>query len=148
MTTYTTAPRQRAGTASRRFGYLVALAINAALLYGANCWPGWDAVPFLTQDTPKVLGIVNASLIAGMVANAVYIGWDPPRLKAFGDIVTTAIALVATVRIWQVFPFDFGASGFPWETTARVLLVIAIVGSGLGILVSFVTLVRGGPDRG
>ena len=140
------APEKRRGRAARRFGYAVAVLVNVAILVLVNRWPGWDAVPFLTGDTEQVLGIVNASIIAGVVANVLFLFADPPWFKALGDIVTTAVGLAAAVRLWQVFPFDFGA-GSAWDTVARVLLVIAIVGSVLGILVTtgrlVVTLVRG-----
>lgn len=130
-----TPEKKRPSRAARRFGYAVAVLVNVAILLVVNRWPGWEAVPFLTGDTEHVIGIVNASIVAGVVANALYLAADPRWFKAVGDIVTTAIGLAATVRIWQVFPFDFGA-GSVWDTVARVLLVVAIVGSVIGILVT------------
>jgi hypothetical protein len=128
-----TPEKKRPGRATRRFGYAVAVLVNLAILLVVNRWPGWEAVPFLTGDTEQVLGIVNASIIAGVVANVLYLAADPRWFKGVGDIVTTAIGLAATVRVWQVFPFDFG-SGSAWDTVARVLLVIAMVGSVIGIV--------------
>jgi hypothetical protein len=113
------------------------------MLYLVNRRPGWEAVPFLTPDTEKVLGLVNASIVAGLVANLVYLVADPPRLRSLGDLVTTGIGLAAMVRIWQVFPFSFEEGGFPWETVFRWFLAIGIVGSAIGIVVALVTLVRG-----
>lgn len=136
------AREKRPGRASRRFGYTVAVLVNVAILVVVNRWPGWEAVPFLTDDTEQVLGIVNASVVAGVVANLAFLVADPPWFKAVGDIVTTAVGLVAAVRLWQVFPFDFGA-GSAWDTVARVLLVIAIVGSVIGILVTTGRLIAG-----
>lgn len=142
----TTATERRAGTAAgRRLGYIIAIAINAAILYAANRSPGWDVVPFLTDRTPEVLGLVNASLIAGIVANFVYVVWDPPRLHALGDLVTLSIGIAAMTRIWQVFPFDFMAYSFNWEVVARILLGLGIAGSAIAIIVALVTLVRGRP---
>lgn len=143
MTTHTTAPITPGSAGYRRIGYVVAILVNGALLYAANRWPGWDAVPFLTDETPQVLGIVNVSLVLGIVVNALYVVTDPPRLRALGDIVTMTVGIVVLSRIWQVFPFDFGDASFPWDTVFRVLLVLGIVGSGIGILVALVNLVRG-----
>lgn len=140
----TTATKRRPPVAARRTGYLVSVAVNAVLLYLVNRRPGWDALPFLTRDTELVLGLVNASLVAGVVANLVYVLADPPRVRALGDLVTTSIGLVAMVRIWQVFPFSFDEDGFPWETVFRVALVVGIVGSAIAIVVALVSLVRGG----
>jgi hypothetical protein len=129
----------RPGAASRRFGYLVAAVVNALLLYLVNRRPGWEAVPFLTSDTTQVLGIVNASIAAGLVANLVYVLWDPVWLKALGDLATTSIGVLAMVRIWQVWPVDLSGS---WDVLARVLVGIGIVGGLIGIIASIVRFVR------
>lgn len=122
---------KRPSAASRRFGYAVAVAVNLALLAVVNRWPGWDAISFLTEDTERVLGIVNASMIAGVLANAVFLVDDRRWFKAAGDLVTTAIGLAAAMRVWQVFPFDIGST---WALVAHVLLAIAIVGSVIGMV--------------
>lgn len=129
---------------ARRAGYIVAAVVNAVMLYLVNRWPGWEAVPFLTDATVLVLGIVNASFVVGIVANLVYLVADPPRLRALGDLVTTGVGIAAIVRVWQVFPFDLG--GTPWEVVVRVLLVVAMLGSGVAIIVALVRLVRGQPN--
>ena len=139
----TTAVRRRPSATARRTGYLISVAVNAALLYLVNERPGWEAVPFLTAQTPQVLDLVNASMIAGLVANLVYLFRDPPRLRALGDLVTTGIGLAAMVKIWQVFPFSFEDDGIPWETVFRVALAVGIIGSAIGIVTAMVALVRG-----
>jgi uncharacterized membrane protein len=57
-------------------------------------------------------------------------------------VVTTSVGLAALVRMWQVFPLDFGDSTFDWPLVAHVLLGVAIVGSVIGILVGLTSLVR------
>jgi hypothetical protein len=130
----------RPGPVARRFGYVVAAAVNAALLYLVNARPGWDAVPFLTDDTTLVLAAVNASITAGLVANLLYLVADPRRLRAVGDAVTTAVGLYAMVRLWQVFPFDVTDG---WTTVLRVLLGVGIVGSGVAIVSALARLATG-----
>lgn len=128
----------------RRAGYLVGIVVDAVLLYLINGWPGWDEVPFLTEDTTRVLGWVNASIIAGVVTNAVYLVADPPRSKALGDLVVNSIGLYALVRIWQVFPFDFPDDGsVPWDLIARTVLVVAIAGTIIALIVAVVRLLTG-----
>lgn len=141
------AGRRRPSVAARRSGYVVAILINGAMLIGANWWPGWEVIPFLSDETPQVLGLVNASIIAGLVANAVYVAWDPPRLKALGDLVTTAFGVAAMVQIWRVFPFDFGDAEFNWALLVRWLLGVGIFGGAIGIVVALVALVRGGAQQ-
>lgn len=133
---------------SRRAGYVVAVAINLALLVALNSWPGWDAVPFLTDETTRVLGWVNASLVVSALANVAYVVADPRWLKAAGDAVTTGVGLVAMLRLWSVFPFAFAAGSVDWALVVRVVLVVGIVGSAIGIVAAVVRLVAAAAHTG
>jgi hypothetical protein len=131
----------RPSTASRRAGYVIAAAINAAVLWLIHEWPGWDAVPFLTTDFETVLWLIDLSLVVTIALNLLYLVRDPRWLTAAGAVVTTVIGLAAAVRMLRVFPFDFGDSEF-WPVVVRVLLWLAIIGAGIGIVANLVTLVR------
>ena len=137
-----TAPTHRPTPTTRRFGYLVAVLINAVLLYAANVSPGWEAVPFLTADTVLVMGLVNASIIVSLAANAAYLITDPPWFKDLGTVLTSAVGFVATARIWKVFPFDFTGSAVDWTVVVRIMLVLGLVGSAIGVITGFVAVVR------
>jgi len=126
-----------AGT--RRAGYAFAIVFNGALLFVLNGWPGWQAIPFLTSGTTQVLWLVNLCLAAGIVANAVYLGYDQPWVKTPGDLITTAVGLAAAIQIWEVFPFSLSSG---WSTAVRVLLVIGIAGSCIALVVQVVSLAR------
>jgi hypothetical protein len=139
-----TAPVRRPSVAVRRFGYLIAAAVNAALLYVVNVWPGWQALPFLTEDTGQVLVLVNLSLVVGVVANVVYLTYDAPWWKSLGDLVTTGVGMAVLVRVWQVFPFDFDGASFNWALLVRVVLVVALVGAAIGVVAQFLSLARAG----
>lgn len=134
--------KPRPSLAARRFGYLVAALIDAVMLYLINGRPGWDVLPFLTSETEQVIPWVNASIIAGLVANLAYLGHDPRWFRALGDMVTTAFSFAAMVRIWQVFPLSFDEGGFDWELVARILLALGLVGTLIGFVVALVTFVR------
>jgi len=142
--TVATAPQRSSasGRSARRFGYTVAICINAVLLYLVNATPGWQAVPFLTDEVPAALDWVNASIVAGIVANFLYVLVDRPRFRAFGELVVTLIGLAALVRLWQVFPFTFDNEGVPWSTVVRWVLAVGMVGSVIAVIVNFVKLVR------
>ncbi|MCW2612485.1 MAG: hypothetical protein JWM15_3731 [Cryptosporangiaceae bacterium] len=123
-------------------GYLIAAAINAVMLYAVNVAPGWQPLPFLTEDTRQVLALLNLSLGVGAFANLVYVAYDPPWWKAVGDVLTTVVGMTVLVRIWQVFPFDFGGTSSDWALLARSLLVLAFAGATIGIVVQIATLLR------
>jgi len=134
---------RRPPTASaRRAGYVIAAVINSVVLYAANVSPGWAAIGFLNSETALVMGLVNASLIVTIVANLCYLVADPPWLKALGSIVSTAVGIVALVRIWQVFPFNFDDSTIDWTLITRTVLVVSIVGCAIGILVGVIGLIK------
>ena len=129
----------RKSVRARRFGYLVAVLVNAAMLYAVNRWPGWQEVPFLTADTALVIELVNATIVVNLVANLVYIARDPRWLKAIGDVATTAVGLATMIRIWKVFPLDVSDRA---ELLIRALLVVGIVGSAIGIVAAILRFGR------
>jgi len=126
----------------RRVGYAIGAAINVLLLVGVNVWPGWDAVPFLTPDFEQVLGLVNLSLAVGFLTSVANLALDTFGVKALGDLATNAIGFAVSIRLLQVFPFDF-SGGFDWSLIVRVGLVLGIVGSAVGAVVAAVRLLRG-----
>ena len=140
--TLTETASKRPAVGDRRVGYVVAVLVNAAVLYAVNVWPGWQALPFLTQDMRLVLGLVNASMLVSIVANMAYFAADPRWLKALWDIATTAVGIAALVRMWQVFPFDFSGSSFDWALVVRVAMGVAIGGSAIALVVAFVSFVK------
>ncbi len=134
----------RRGPAARRAGYVLAAIVDAVVLVLLLGSPGWEAVPVLTADTTLVLGWVTASLLAGAVVNLLRVVADPPWSVALGDVLTGAVGVVATLRVWQVFPFDLPAG---WETIARVALVVALVGGVIGTVAALVRLVAAAGGR-
>jgi hypothetical protein len=113
---------------------MVAIAVNAGLLYVVNHLLAWDLLAFLTDDFEQVLPIINASLLASIVVNLVHLGYDAAWFKSVTEIALAAIALAAAVRMFQVFPFDFSAYEFNWTTVTRVVLILAMAGMVIAII--------------
>lgn len=135
--------------AQRRPGYVVAIAVNAVMLWGAHRILGWGWLPFLTSDWTRVLPVLTASLVTAIVLNVLFVGYDGVWLKAPADIVMAVFGIVVSVRMWQVFPFDFTGYAFGWTTVARVLIVLSIAGSATAIVVELGRVARAalaGPD--
>lgn len=142
MTTTSNMTARRVAQASKRIGYSIAAAVNLFMLYVVNNLQGWDILPWLTGDFSRVVPWISVSLIAGVLANLWYIVDNRTSVRAMGDIFTTLLGLVATVWVLAVFPFDFSAYEFSWGLVLRALLVIAIIGSLIGIIVSAFKLAR------
>ncbi len=131
--------RSRPAPAARRAGYVIAIVVNAVLLWLVDVSPGWQAVPFLTPQTEQVIGLVTLSLVVSVAVNVVYIAADPPGLRAAGEVVTALVGVVVALRVWQVFPFDVSDG---WRVAFHVLLALAIGGGIIGALSQVVTMVR------
>lgn len=142
MTT-STKPR-RPSSRTRLAGYFAGVVVNGVLLVLINGRPGWAAVPFLTAGFSSVVGVIDLALVAGVVTGFVHLWHDPEWLVALDGVVTTCAGLAALVRIWQVFPLEFGQSSFDWAAVARIVLAAGIAGSVLGLLNGLVNLVRAG----
>jgi hypothetical protein len=136
----TSQPRSGASLVARKVGYSVAVMVNVIMLILVNATPGWRVLPFLTEDFVSLLWLVNLSIFASVMVNLAYLAYDAAWFKSVGQIGVTAIGLVASIRTWQVFPFDFSPYGGPWETLTRLMLVIAIFGSIVAIVVELVRL--------
>lgn len=129
-------------TTTSRSGNFGSAIVNALLLYGINMWPGWQVLPFLTADMSRVLDLINASLIAGIIVNLVCVVIHARTLVALGNLVVIGFGVAAMLRLWEVFPFDFGTGWSGWPVLVRVLLVLGIVGSAIGAVVEVVNLFR------
>lgn len=134
-------------TAGRRFGYVVAAAVNLGLVWIAGNLLGWGWPPFLTGAFDELLPVVTLSLLASVVVNLLWAVHDPPWLKHAGQIVLNLIGLLVAVRTWQIFPFDFSGDASFWEPLVRVAIVASIVGLAVSTAVELVRLVIGVGDR-
>jgi hypothetical protein len=127
---------------TRRIGYGVAVAVNGAMLAVVNNLLAWDWLPWLTDDFERVLIIINVSLVASMIANVLYIADDRPGFKGPMEFGLLIISLIATVRLLQVFPFDFSPYDVAWDTLARWGLAAVIAAISIAMIVQLVQLAR------
>jgi hypothetical protein len=134
--------RPRPTVGARRFGYVIAIAINIALIVIANNLLDWGWLSFLTDDFSDLLWLLNLSFAAGIAANAVYIVDDSRRPKAWGQLVTSVISVLVSVRTLQVFPFDFSDWDTNWSWLVRALIILGVVGATVAAIVALVNLLR------
>lgn len=132
-----------AGAARRRIGYSASITVNAVLLGAILGWPGWEVIPFLSDEFRQVESWVIASIAVAILVNAIYLVTDPPVVKATGQLIADAVTLAALIRIWRVFPFTFADSTIPWETIARVVIAVSVAATAIAIVDSAVRAVLG-----
>ncbi len=129
-----------APTAARRFGYLVSIVVNGVMLWMAHQLLGWGWPGFLTPAFDDVLGLVSASFVVSMVANASFMVRDRGWFRALADLITSGVGLAVVMRMWDVFPFDFSGYEHDWSWAFRTALVVGLVGTLIGIAVNAIKL--------
>lgn len=137
----TTSSATTAPTPSKRLGYSIAVAVNAALLWVVLNIQSWDLLPFLADRYSEVVPWLALSLVVSIMANLTYQLDDSPTVHTLGDLFTSLIGAWAAYRVLAVFPFEFTGDGFDGSTLIRVLLIVAVVGGGIGAVAAFVRLI-------
>ena len=125
----------------RRLGYLVGIAVSAGIVFVLNNLLTWDILPFLTSDFEQLLPIINASLAATITFNAIWILYDAAWIRSTGQIILNLISIAVLALTLRVFPFDFSAYSFNWESLTKVVIVFLIVAIVIATIVEIVKLV-------
>ncbi len=121
-------------TAVARAGYVAAIAVDVVLLWVTHQLLAWGWPGFLTEDFTQVIGLVSASLVVSMVVNAGFLVRNTGPFRALGDLVNASVALAVTVRMWQVFPFDFTGYANVWNGLVRGALILGMVATGIAVV--------------
>jgi hypothetical protein len=119
---------------ARQAGYGLAIGINTVLLWVVQNLGDWGWPSFVTAEWTRVRWIVSLSIAATILANVLYIVYDAPWVKALGDAGSGVVSVMAAVRLFTDFPFDFTGYAGPWSLLVRFFLIVAIVGGGIGVL--------------
>jgi len=122
-------------TEVRHGGYSAELVVNAILLYAAHHLLEWG-VPFLTPAFADVLWAIDLSLGAAIIANALFIAYDPAWFKHLSQAALNFFSLVSTYTLYRVFPFDFELA--QWNDIVGVLLVVGMVATAIAVIVHLV----------
>ena len=125
----------------RRFGYVLAIALSAGILFVVNNLPEGEQIPFLTNDFDQLLPIINTLLLASIAINGVWILYDGRWFRSAGRITLNVLIVAVLALTYRVFPFDFSAYDFEWEALIRVLIVGVIVALTIATIVEIVKLI-------
>lgn len=128
----------------RRAGYAIAVLINLAGLIVVQNILEWDLLPWLTGDFATVVPWISVSLIFSIAANLVYEFNDTKVVKSVIQIGVNLVSIVVTAQLLRVFPFDFSAYRLNWDIVTRIVLILALVGSGIGLIAEVIKLASSG----
>ena len=133
--------RRRKGQASvwaRRVRYIFAIIFTLVFMYIINHLLEWG-VPFLTNDFRICLWVINLSMAASVVGNALLLAYNARWFRHIIQIILNIFAFVAVYIVYAIFPFAFPEA--LWAMLARFVLIIMMIGIGIGLIVEFVKLV-------
>jgi len=122
--------------------YFVAIIFNLIFLYIVNNLLNWH-VYFITNAFNDVLWIINLSIIATIIGNALLLLYSPERFRHVIKIVLNIFAFIATYFVYEVFPFNFYNSFYNWGI--NILLILAMIGIVIATIVEIYLLVTGRP---
>lgn len=135
-------PKERSRT-QKRVGYVAAIIVNFILLYLVNNLLAWR-VPYITSEFVVPLRYLNISLGATMVANLLFLSYDPEWFLAITRMALNVIGIVVSYSLYVTFPFDLSslASEGVFTVLLRIALILGIVGSAIGVIAEFVKFMK------
>ncbi|AKM82359.1 TPA: hypothetical protein DD449_04675 [Candidatus Berkelbacteria bacterium] len=124
-----------------KFGYVVVIIVNIILFYIFNHLLLWH-IPFLLQSWNAPLGIINIQILGTITATLIYLIFDPSWFKALTKTILNIVSFLFMLTIYYVFPFNFSVySHLPWlENTVKILIIISLALTTVGILVEFIKI--------
>lgn len=130
--------KRQASVGARRVGYISAIISTLVFMYIINHLLEWG-VPFLTNGFRICLWVINLSLAASIVGNALFLAYDVRWFRRIIRIMLNIFAFVAVYIVYTIFPFAFPEA--IWAMLSRFVLIIIMIGIGVGLIVEFVRLV-------
>jgi hypothetical protein len=122
--------------------YIAAIIFNLIFLYVVNNLLNWH-IYFITNAFNEVLWIINLSIIASIIGNALLLLYSPERLRHGVKIIINIISFIAVYIVYKVFPFNFYNSFYNWGF--NILLILAMIGIAIATIVEIYLLVTGKP---
>jgi len=97
---------------------------------------------FITDSFPEVLWALNTSIAVSLAGNLILIFFHPRFLHHLLTAVFSVFGILATSVLLSVFPFEFAELVGEWlNILVRIVLIVGIVGSAIGVVVNIVKAV-------
>jgi hypothetical protein len=122
----------------RKAGYVIGAVMNGLMIYVFHNLLAWG-FPFITPQFAGVLWAFDLSLGAAVIANLLFLLYDPGWFRHFLKMALAAVGFNAVYVLYTVFPFRFDYPIF--ETAMRIALILALVGTGIGFIAEFIKLI-------
>ncbi len=123
------------------FGNILALAIVNTVIIWRQYTHG-----VVLESWVDILWAANLSLVVQLGGSLILAFYRPAGFYAFMEMLFAGFGLVSLIVFFIVFPLDFSVVVGPWlNTLVKVLIVLGMAGTSIGVLVWMVRLVSGKP---
>ncbi len=126
---------------ARRFGYLITILVNFALIYAAQNLLNWN-VPFLTNRFTECLWAINLSLGATIFVNFIFLVFDRRWFRSLMQSFTNVFSFISGYVFWRVFPLQLPENIVRWVNLALIILLVLILLSILTELLNAIKFYR------
>ena len=129
--------KKKKSPAMRRASYIFGIFFAILFLWIINNYEnlGWK---FITQDFDQVVDIVRFSIYLSIIVYGLFIFYDKKLFYFLGKLAVDGISIYISVRLFQVFPFDFNHlfGGWGWlNDVFPYLLILGVIVAGISIIV-------------
>ena len=130
-------------TTGSRIGYVITIVINGLLLWVVFNLVEGGWLPFITPEFDEAVPAIAASLLATMVMSTVYLFTRSEPVRVIGEFFLAVVGFWATLQLYVTWPFDFSIyPNVDWDFIVRLLLGLAVFGTGVAVLANLVRLLR------
>ena len=131
---------ERSRRTERTTEYTIAIIVSLIFLYVFNNLLNWH-IYFVTNALNEVLWIINLSLLATIIGNALFILYRADWFRHLVKIVINIFNIIAVYLVYLVFPFNFNNSFLNWAI--NILLILIMIRIVIAIIVEFYHLITG-----
>jgi hypothetical protein len=130
--------KKEASSGARRFGYIVTILVNIALIYIANNLSGWG-LPWLKESFVQCLWAINLAFTVTIFTNFIFLFFDRRWFRHLMEGICNIFSFISGYIFWRVFPLELSAN---WAQFINVILILMLVFTLIAILSSMLKAVR------
>ena len=123
----------------KKFGYVLSMLINAALLYVFNHLSNWN-IPYLLPTFQGCLWAIRLSLSATIFVNFIYIFFDETWFHHLMQAILNCFSWLSIYLLYSIFPFEFPAA--LWDQIVKIAFIFLLVVIPIGTLVELIQFLR------
>lgn len=130
---------------ARRVGYAFGLLFSLLFLWIVTNVDTWS-LNWITEEWSQIESILRLSVTIDLIVYAVFLIGDARLIYYLGKLLTNIFGIYVSIRMFQVFPFDFNelAGGWGWlNSVFPVLIILGIIALIVSLIIRTVRLAAG-----